>query len=290
MDAADVLLLVFVVGLAAAAAWLMFIVSRHQNNLQNLVADINNQVVDPLLSTQYDVERVKSTTADLKETVHDATDDLGKLDKRANDMDKAGVALGKVFGLAGATAGQSLWSQATTLSTPNVDLNLISHTSALGGVTVGKKFDVSGGYFSVDSATGSVKVCGPTGIVAGSATPTALCTRFNTDATGTTVVDGPITFNGHVVATSDIKVGSAAKNNFIKSDVDGVMLQSDSMKCGIDSNQNVVVSSLGTGGASTEILKIARDGSVTVTAPSIKFSTTPQVSVGQNLWKNVQLA
>lgn len=306
MDAADVLLLVFVVGLAAAAAWLLFLVNRHQNNLVNLVYDINNQVVDPLISTQNDVNSVQHDTARLKDQALSASSNIGVLEKRANDMDTAGVYLGKVIGLAGATANQSLWSQATTLTSQNVDLNLISHTSALGGVTVAKKFDVSGGYFAIDATTGSVKVCGPTGIAVGGSPATPLCTRFNTDVSGTTIIDGPAQFKNTVYAANGVVLnGSGASAFGLINDPTGVGSASGAflagpstasqMLCGVDANQNVVIKRKGDNSAIVTVnnasgdVTISSPGTISLSSQSIKLSSTPTVLVG-TAYKSVQLA
>ena len=280
---AGALLLLAILGIAAALAWVALQVVRQKKEMGNLVDDVNRQVVDPLVQTQGSVDQL--TRTQLADTAR-VTSNVALVGGRADQLDAAGVGLGNVVGFPGATSGQSLWSQATTLAKPNVDLHLLSHTSALGGITVASKLDVSGGYFSADAGTGSVKVCGRQAAGVGGGAPT--CTNFNTDDAGTTVTDGPATFNNTTqfsqgLYTSDVLLGTPAGAGFANGQFGlapgpggsgGAMVFGSKMagqglsvmEAGIDQNLNFVVNKIADNGTATPIVTITQAGTVTVTS------------------------
>ena len=283
MGVADALLLIFVIGLAVAVAWLVNRIMSQKTEMDNLVDDINSQVVDPLSSTQSSVFQIAGKQTALDSQQITTSSNVGALKVRADGLDAAGVGLAKVFQFPGAK-GDSLWSQATTLPSQNVDLHLINHTSALGGITVSSTLDVSGGYFSVDSSSGSVKVCGRK--PSGTAHPN--CTAFNTDVAGTTTVDGPTVFKSDVYGTTfmtSTPTATAVGNSFglvSGGGYQGALLQgmttkgsTNSMSCGVDSNLNFVVSSVNNQGTQTNLVTVALNGDVTVNTPGAINLTTP---------------
>ena len=295
MGLVDALLLIFVIGLAAAVVWLVNRLLTQKREISNLVDDINDHVVNPLTQTQGSVTQLNKRQSSLSAGATQTTSNVAMLKGRTDGLDAAGVGLGKIISLAGATSNQSLWSQATTLAQPNVDLHLMSHTTAMGGITVASKLDVSGGFFSVDPATGLVKVCGRTPT---SGKGAASCTNFNADAAGSTVVDGPYNFNGistfsqPVFASSLIVSGNGANNVFglaqaATTSGGGVQLfgsdMTGSMTCGINSNHDLVISSKPKGSSkASNLVTVTQNGDVTVSSTGKLSLAAPTIDISGN--------
>ena len=152
-----VLLVMVVAALLAAAAYLATRVFTHDRQLGNLVDDINDKNVEHRKATNQVTSAVTAVSSNLQTQLL-AT--------------KSGIdAFNQVLQVASPT---SFFNAATMLPPPNVDLKLLAHTTAMAGITVVGGLDVSGGAFSVDAASGIVRMCNSS---------TNVCSEFNHDDT-----------------------------------------------------------------------------------------------------------
>ena len=161
----SVLVLLVVLALAALIGWLAYGLLSRRREVVNLVDDINIDVVAPL--AQHDAV-LAALGSRLDTTRLDMTSNAADLRKYVKGGD---AALAKVFGASG-SSNASFFNSATTWDPPGVDLQLLRHTNAMMGLTVGGPLDVSGGFFRVDPNTGNIRLCPP------SATSNA-CSEFN---------------------------------------------------------------------------------------------------------------
>ena len=290
--------------LVGLIAWLAYDIFVRKREIGNLTEDINTGIVHPLRRT---TQHVSDLQVGAKALAAQAA-------STSNAIFAADAALSDKFGVGG-SSNLTFFNGATTRGILGADLQLLRHTSAVMGLTVASRLDVSGGYFSVDGSTGTVSMCA-SGARAGS------CTQFNDAAgnvhlraapTGYVGIDaravlgggsgyagsGPsaLDVSGGVVASGPFTAVAGATTGAFSATQAGVSLSAvgaplslssvdatglHSMTCALDPVSGMTVTNRAGGGAPTTVLQIDAANNMTINAANLKISAT-NVDVSGNL-------
>lgn len=292
MDFGDAVIALIVVALIGAAAWLITQVFTHKRQLGNLVDDVNEsnaklKHADAALAARGEAAK-RDTEAAIAVAKRQAAAATSNAAQQATGRFDA---LGKVL----AIPGDAFFNAATMRAAPNVDLTLLAHTTALAGVKIVGGIDVSGGAFSVDAASGVVRMC-----------TSNACTEFNAD--GTTYLRSDATvFTGTMldargadvvaksVSLSDVEGGIFAAGGTVNVAARGSAALSsvgplvggtyDVSTCIVDSASGLTVASAKmtsddtlVPGSLKQVVKVTPAGNVTITTPSLTISA-PTVDI-----------
>jgi len=302
-----ILLVLVVLALVGVAAWIVQRVFLQGTQLRHLVHDVNAK----------NAALASRGAAAVKSARHEAAAASSNV---ANAVQLAATSNATRFASLGsvlAIYGDAFFNAATTRAAPNVDLTLLAHTTALAGLSVVGGFDVSGGPFSVDAASGVVRMCSADG---------SKCSEFNAD--GTTYLRSAATvFTGSTLDASgaDVLVHSVGLVDpavpGVAGGKSGLFTQGGAVNvassgtasltskgaavggtygystCSVDSVAGMTVTSgqmtagdVPVPGSTKQVLAIAPSGNVTINTPGAISITAPTVDITGTVTVHGQLS